>query len=131
MKTERKTKGGVVRVFGVTGAGGCEYVRVCLPNRTSVDYSPFVVSGMQIVRVDMPRARALKYARQLWERRDRIDGLAAQLHAQYPDLQVYENRLPSCDTDTPVGLPAGVYVYVLKDRRKAGRWQVLACYLIA
>ena len=66
-----------------------------------------------------------------WRFRDAEEVVAKQLQLKYPGKQVYKSHFPQTryDMESPAGV-AGDAVYVLKNRRKNGKYRVLDYILI-
>jgi hypothetical protein len=63
-----------------------------------------------------------------WQRKDHLDAIDANLKREYPQSFVYGTYLP---TDEPnvsnrSDLTAGYYIIALSNRRKAGKYQIIA-----
>lgn len=93
--------------------GGIRYVGVRLPNRPSVT----VARDSEDLSDTQLGQRAVAY----WQARDREDSLANALRQKY-HRQVYIGTLPTYDVETEL---KGSYAYVLKDRRRHGKYQIL------
>ena len=94
--------------------GGIRHIEVRLPNRPAVS----------IARDDdnLSDIELIKRATSYWQARDREESISNTLKTKYPDKQVYIGVLPTHDIDTTLN---GYYAYVLKDRKRQGKYQIL------
>ena len=93
--------------------GGIRYIEVRLPNRSSVSIARDD-EGLSDTQLEQ---RTIKY----WQARDNQETIANTLRRKY-GKQVFIGCLPTHDIETAL---EGNYVYVLKDRRKRGKYQIL------
>ena len=93
--------------------GGVRYIEVRLPNRPAVSVAR---DDEHLVDVELV-ARATSY----WQARDKEELTANTLRLKY-NRQVYIGILPTNDVDTTL---SGHYAYVLKDRKRHGKYQIL------
>ena len=63
-------------------------------------------------------------ARVAAQKAQRIKRVENKIHAKHPELQLYSGFLPDYDTNWPKE-KAGYYIYVLKSRKKNGKYQIL------
>ena len=93
--------------------GEIRYIDIRLEGRPSVS----VARADEGLSEDVLIERAKKY----WDSRDKQESIASNLRAQY-NKQVYVGTLPTSDVDTTL---SGYYAYVLKERKKGGKFQIL------
>ena len=74
---------------------------------------------------DLPVAELAARAERYWQHEDAQAAAEQQLRARHPGRQVYGSWLPEADVDLPPGQQPGHYLYVLCDRRRRGKHQVL------
>ena len=93
--------------------GGIRHIEVALPNRPKVT----------VARVDeqLPHEQLVERAERYWQARDNEEAKASLLRRKH-NRQVYISFLPTRDVDTTL---EGYYAYVLKDRRRYGKYQIL------
>ena len=111
-------------------------VLVCIPGSTFTDAAWVRVDGhdaMLLSRQHLSRAyksdmELYAEARQVWAERDRHEAIAADVSMRSGGRHVWSGNLPDHDV-LWTGKP-GYYVYTLKDRRKAGKYQVLVAVKI-
>jgi len=70
------------------------------------------------------RAIKIAYNSDLWAE------LETNLHLEFPNKQIYKGSPSMCRDINWAGLPDKEYLYVLKDRRKHGKYQILRAYTI-
>ena len=93
--------------------GGIRYISVRLPNRSAVTVArdDAELSVMQLEQ------KAIAY----WQFRDNEETVANALRQKH-NRQVYIGYLPTHDIETEL---EGNYVYVLRNRRRHGKYQIL------
>lgn len=94
--------------------GGIRHIEVRLPNRPAVT----------VARDDdhLTDAELVARATSYWQARDKQELVANTLKHKYPNRQVYIGALPTNDVLTALN---GYYAYVLKDRKRQGKYQIL------
>jgi len=60
--------------------------------------------------------------------KEKADRLEAGLRSKYPDKQIYSGFLPASDVEWDE--QGGYYLYILKDRKKHGKYQVQEAVLL-
>jgi hypothetical protein len=78
----------------------------------------------QLGSADEPDEVIIERARKVVERKKKIEQIENELRAKYPNRQIFQGFLPTYDVFWDG--EEGEYLYVLKDRKKGNKYQVLA-----
>lgn len=80
---------------------------------------------------DTTRDEAIERGIQCAENDDAWDVVEAKIRAEFPNRQLYKGTFGrGNDIDWTGFLPNTEYIYVLKDRRRHGKYQIAAAYTI-
>jgi len=100
--------------FFKTETGCITYLWIKFPEK------PAVCVGN--VNENISKEEAIDRGKKYWEREDKIKKITIELQEKYPGYQIYIGFLP-CNDCTFEGEYAQ-YIYVLKNRRKNGKYQI-------